>query len=108
LAASGNGVDVVLRASGDVARVEVSGEIDLASAARFEACVSEALAMPCRSIVIDLSHCTFFDSSGLRVLAHAARIATDDHQTVTVTGVTGVVRRVFDIANMGDLLTIDD
>ena len=50
--------------------LRVSGELDLASAPRLEEALATVSADP---TVIDLSACTFLDSSGVRVLASAGR-----------------------------------
>ena len=56
-----------------VAVVVVRGEVDVLSAAQFDALVDEAVrdhGVP-RPLLVDLEECTFMDSSGLAVLLRA-------------------------------------
>ncbi|GAB3952931.1 STAS domain-containing protein [Streptomyces sparsus] len=58
---------------GDVTVLELHGEIDIAASHR---CLSEfdaATMAPGAHVVVDLSHVTFFDCSGLRLLCRAHR-----------------------------------
>jgi anti-sigma B factor antagonist len=53
----------------------VRGELDLSTAPRLDAAVEEALKASAGSLVIDLTHTTFLDSSGARTLLVVARRA---------------------------------
>jgi anti-sigma B factor antagonist len=81
-----------------VAVVRVTGDLDLATASQVEAAVSAAL--DASIVEIDLTSCTFIDSSGVRVLTKAARelsersgrveVIADDAAIVRVLEITGV------------------
>jgi anti-anti-sigma factor len=60
----------------DGARVNVTGELDLATAPRLAEAVQALLAKDTRSILIDLGRLSFIDSSGLRLF-----IALSDRAT---------------------------
>ena len=51
----------------DRARVNLTGELDLASVPRLQEAVEKLLAQGARSVIIDLGRLTFMDSSGLRL-----------------------------------------
>ena len=58
----------------DCVVVRVEGELDLASAAAFEDALVSRHGSP--EVIVDLSSCTFLDSSGMRAIAGAAREAS--------------------------------
>lgn len=84
--------------------VELTGELDLATAPEFNDEVMAALAGP-RSVVVDASDLTFVDSSGLSVLFHAHRRSRGVQQ-MHVVCVPGPVTRVFDTVRAGSLLCL--
>jgi len=80
---------------GDV--LHVLGEVDLANADEFQAAASE-LTKGKGDVVIDLTACSYMDSSGLRVLA-TAHAATGDRLRVVIPK-TGSVHRIFEITGL--------
>ncbi len=60
---------------GDVIRVALAGEFDLAGEDAFRALLSELEARGPRAIVVDLGEVTFIDSTGARLLYEAERRA---------------------------------
>jgi anti-sigma B factor antagonist len=77
--------------------LHVSGDLDLATAPRFEEAVASA--GPAAPIVIDLSGCTFLDSAGMRSLVNASRsiqpgsrihLVTTDPRILRVLEITGI------------------
>jgi anti-anti-sigma factor len=52
---------------GDVARLALTGELDIATVPRVEEAVAAVLAQGARSVIVDLSALAFVDSSGLRL-----------------------------------------
>jgi anti-sigma B factor antagonist len=78
--------------------IHACGEVDLESAADFEASVLEVVDTD-RTLVFDLSEVTFMDSSGLGVMAHAAQ-RRGSVGRIAVRGVSGPVQRVLDISGL--------
>jgi anti-sigma B factor antagonist len=73
--------------AGATCTIAVSGELDLAVAARFEAAVDAALAHEPRPLIVDLSAVDFMDSSGIHVLLRAQqRAAARSLRLVVVAG----------------------
>jgi anti-sigma B factor antagonist len=62
--------------------IEPFGELDLATADRLEDTIARALKSPAATVLVDLSGLHFIDSSGIRVLLHAARRARDEGRTL--------------------------
>ncbi len=88
-------------------RVEVAGELDIASAPELEAELVGRLADPaCREIVLDLTQVTFIDSSGLRSLLLGEREATASGSRLQIIPGTGQVLRVIELADVADRLNL--
>ena len=58
--------------------IQVSGELDLANAARLEAALREAVGRPNERLMIDLSDCVFVDTSAIGSLLRARRALDRD------------------------------
>ena len=96
---------VVLSYRGDVARVALAGELDLACVPRFDALVASAFVMADRCL-IDLSEVEFVDSSGIRALLRARRRALESGATLDLANATPAVARV--LADAGVELALND
>lgn len=79
--------------------VHVAGELDLASAASFDETLS---AMNECDLIIDLSACTFLDSSGLRAIAAAAR----RHPRISVVATDPGILRVLEITALDTMVPV--
>ena len=66
------------RLESDVTVIAVSGELDLASADQLDKAIRDAEESATGWIVIDLEDLTFMDSTGLSVLLHARRRASEN------------------------------
>ena len=101
-------VEVHVEASpeGGATIVRVEGELDLATCPELETALEDAdLA---GRVVVDLSGCTFLDSSALRVLVRRARAAeVSGGSTALVTTDPGILR-VLDITTTHTMLRVHD
>jgi len=85
----------------DVVLLSVEGEVDLDTAAEFEAALngSRQNRLP---VVVDLLACTFMDSTGLqRLLRHREESATAGLRTAVVYAPDGVIARLVDLVAPG-------
>jgi anti-sigma B factor antagonist len=73
--------------------VAARGEVDLETAAGLDQSVRTAL-RSCPHLVVDLTHVTFIDSSGLGVLVGARRMATALGGEVSLVHPPALVRRI--------------
>jgi anti-sigma B factor antagonist len=90
----------------NVELLEVSGEIDIASAARLMTGLNETVADCEKPVVVDLSEVDFMDSTGLALLLNAhRRLARRDKGFAIVCG-DGPVKRVFEITDMVGTLNV--
>ena len=83
--------------------LHVSGELDLATASRLEDAIADAA--PAAHIVIDLSDCTFLDSSGVRSLVKAGRETQPEARVDLVTADASILR-VLEITGVDTVLTV--
>jgi anti-sigma B factor antagonist len=92
--------------AGGATVVRVEGELDMATSSSFEEVLdAEDLG---EQLVIDLTDCTFLDSSAVRLLVEAARAAQQANGNVSlVTGDPGI-RRVLEIAAVDTILPVHD
>jgi anti-sigma B factor antagonist len=92
--------------SGPVELLEVTGEIDIASASRLISGLNEAVGDCDRPVVVDLSAVDFMDSTGLALLLNAHRRLARRDQGFAVVCQDGPVHRVFEITDMLGTLNV--
>jgi anti-anti-sigma factor len=91
----------------DAVVLRVGGELDQASRAAVEPAVMAAV-QSAPHVVLDLRSLTFCDSSGIAMFVSAAETARQRACSVVIDHTTPGVRRIFDIASIGDLVELRD
>jgi anti-sigma B factor antagonist len=92
---------------GEVARLRVTGDVDLATAQTVRDAVCESLDAGAREIELDLGGVSFLDSTGLSVLLHAARDVARRRATLKTFSPSGSEARVvMDLARVGSILNL--
>lgn len=86
--------------------VSVDGELDMATTPEFEEVVDGVDAGS--RLVIDLSSCTFLDSSAVRVLVSVVRDAEETGGTVALVARDPGILRVLEIAAVNTMLPVHD
>lgn len=76
--------------AGCVAVVDVTGEVDLATAPELRAAIDEAVGRG-GDVLVDFTDCPFLDSSGLAVLVHSYRTIAERGRALLVVSPTGTV-----------------
>ncbi len=95
------------RPMSDDRRVEITGEIDVATAPDMRARLYEAIdARPGGTIIADLAAVEFLDSAGLGVLVAAAKYARAGGGEVQLTMPSAAVWKVFTITGIDTLFEI--
>ncbi len=90
---------------GDAVRLELTGEIDLATAERAQAAVDEALATTPSRLTVSLAGVSFIDSHGIWLIVECHRRALRGGFELAVeTGASGV-RRALEFAGLERLVT---
>lgn len=88
-------------AGDDVVRLVGAGELDMATAPRFERLTAEVVyRVRPRRLLIDLSAVTFLDAAGLAALSACRQHALGYGTDLRVTAAQGIVRRVLDLTNL--------
>src|SRR5436853_3267971 len=91
------------------AEVRLGGELDLCTgpdvASRLQRLLVTA---PVETVVIDLGGLRYCDCTGLNVFANAQREAEVLGKSIVLVGAGGVLRRVFDSVQFGEVVTIAD
>lgn len=82
--------------TGDV--LHVIGEVDLANVDEFAVALDALTGQP--HVIVDLSACTYMDSSGLRALAVVHKVVGDKLRVVVPKG--GSVHRIFAITGLAE------
>jgi anti-anti-sigma factor len=91
--------------AGSSPSIVVSGEIDVVTAPTFAQMVDVALACGQCPVRIDLSEATFIDASVLGIIASAeARHGADSGPVLEIVGASGLVAKVFEIADLDHML----
>jgi anti-anti-sigma factor len=90
--------------TGGVLRLVLSGEVDMATAVQIPEATDKALSEHATEVLIDLAAVTFLDSTGMRALLTAQRIAAESRVPLRVVGAQGGVERVLTITGLLDVL----
>lgn len=91
---------VVVKPVGDCVVVRVEGELDMASAGTFEEAMNSAPMT--QHVILDLSACTFLDSTGMRVIAATVKEAP----RVSVVATDPGVLRVLEITAVDTMVSV--
>jgi anti-anti-sigma factor len=92
---------------GATATVAIDGELDIATTPQLTQAL-ESLETGYELLVVDLSRCTFFASSGISVLLEQSHRAKREGFEVVVIKAPRDVQRMFDLASLDDKLTFRD
>ncbi len=96
------------RADGAGIRLALTGELDLASVARFDREMSDAEALQPPSVTIDLRRLRFMDSSGLHALLGARRRALEATRNLILVPGPPAVQRVFTLTGTDAVFTFTE
>jgi len=101
-------LQITTREQADGTRIELAGELDIATAPQLEQALEPLLAQATEDLVLDMRGVTFLDSSGLRVVLVASRTATGAGRRLIVDAGDGQVLRVIRLARVEDRLDLGD
>lgn len=100
--------DVGVESRNGVARLALSGELDMLSAPRLSEWIEWAENDGAATIMLDLRDVSFIDSSGLRAFIQAHdRASSNGHQLLLV-GATEAARRLFEMTGTEHMLDVPE
>jgi anti-sigma B factor antagonist len=92
---------------GPVAVVAVRGELDIATAPELHAAIAR-LESGYEELVVDLSGCSFFASSGISILLEENARGAEEGFRLVVVRAPKEVQRIFDLTSVDELITFRD
>jgi anti-sigma B factor antagonist len=95
-----------VRQEGDAVVVGLRGEFDASVAQHVRAQIQSVLETGVGTVVVDMREVTFIDSTGLGVLAGAARRARSCGTRLLLRGPTRATRRVLDLTGLAETFEI--
>lgn len=102
--------DFTIRTTGHPDRtiVQPRGELDLATRDELYAALMAAFESGTRTIVLDLSRLDFMDSSGIKLINLAVRIAAERRREFFLVPGPRRIQRLFDVVGIADRLPFAD
>ena len=88
--------------------VEVQGDLDAARVPRVRALLEDAVGLRPQQLVVDLSGCSFLDSSGLTVLLDAHRRLARVGAVLTLRGCSPRVLRLLSLTGLQRVFDLED
>jgi anti-anti-sigma factor len=85
---------------GTTSTIALAGECDLGQQERFQAAVREVLAARPECVVLDLSHLSFIDSSGIQAVVEFSKTAQRDRLHLVICPGPRQVQRVFALCGL--------
>src|SRR6202023_1201538 len=95
-------MNLVEKVAGDIAVVEAYGRLDSTTAKEFGDRLMALVQAGRSSIVVDLQNIVYISSAGFRVLLIANRATVEKQGGLALCGVTGEVKRLFEIGSFTD------
>ena len=86
--------------------VNVSGELDHATAPRLREALDEALAVDGSPVVVDMSDCGFIDSTGLGLLLESQRRLVDADRRFGICCARGEVIRLLELTGIDSAVVV--
>lgn len=89
-------------------RISVSGDLDLASAAHLHETADQALAdHECHTLILDLAHVSFIDSSGLSAILVVRNSTLDRRVRLRLRAIPRPVQRILQLSSLDQVFEIE-
>ncbi|MDR3565939.1 MAG: STAS domain-containing protein [Negativicutes bacterium] len=99
-------MDIRVTTSGNDVSVTFSGEMHVEEAAKFREDMLELIKKGAKQFELDMSQLKYIDSSGLGVLVALHKRAREHGGQVTIKGVNGSVKQLFELTRLTKVFTI--
>jgi anti-sigma B factor antagonist len=97
------GPDVLLES---VVVLALAGELDYTNAERLRQDILDALPAGARDLIVDLTHLTFCDSTGIRVFLALRKLTDDRGGVVALTDLQPRLTRIFHTTGLAHFFTV--
>lgn len=101
-------LELTTQTEGATVRVALTGELDIAGAARVEQELERIEREPPATLVLDLRELLFMDSTGLRVIVAADERAREQARRLVVVRGSETVQRIIEMTRLDERLEIVD
>jgi anti-sigma B factor antagonist len=101
-------LDLTTATEGATVRLALTGELDIAGAARVEQELERIEREPPATIVLDLRELAFMDSTGLRVIVAADARAREQSRRLVIVRGSATVQRIIEMTRLDERLEIVD
>ena len=91
------GCSVCVGSVGDTAIVEVTGEVDMASASLLVRALGDAVQSGSGSLILDVQRLTYIDSAGLQALISTLQSMEELGREMVIAGCHGIFRKLMEI-----------
>jgi anti-sigma B factor antagonist len=95
-----------VRRDAEAVTVEVSGEIDIASAPALSSCLNDCLSEGCIEMTLDMTQLTFIDSNGLEVLVRIIKQLRADGGRLIICNPPPIAQEVLGITGLTPYLEV--
>jgi len=96
------------RLEGNTAIVGLQGELDISTSPKAREALIALLTEGCRHLIVNLHRIDYIDSTGLGALVGALRRAREQGGELRLVGLSGRVRRLFEITHLTFAFPIDN
>ncbi|HKG38673.1 MAG TPA: STAS domain-containing protein [Conexibacter sp.] len=101
-------LELTTEAEGTTVRLALTGELDIAGAARVEEELERIEQDPPATIILDLRALAFMDSTGLRVIVAADSRAREQSRRLVLVRGSDTVQRIIEMTRLDERLEIVD
>jgi anti-sigma B factor antagonist len=103
---SAQALSVEMEERGSAFHIALRGELDVSTAPRFNAALSDPRVLRCRTVVIDLRELTFMDSTGLSAVLVGEMHARTNGQRFTIVQGPRHVQELFRLTGVDHFLEV--
>ncbi|HET6449534.1 MAG TPA: STAS domain-containing protein [Conexibacter sp.] len=101
-------LELTTETEGPTVRLSLTGELDIAGAARVEQELERIEREPPATLVLDLRELAFMDSTGLRVIVAADERAREQARRLVLVRGSATVQRIIEMTRLDERLEIVD
>lgn len=100
--------EAAVRPSGDIAVIDLTGEIDSNADEGLNAAYAEAEASGAKTVLLNFADTTYINSTGIAVIVGVLAQARQKGTTLCACGLSEHYREIFEITRLSDFMTITD